>query len=86
MLIEAAKGGHTNVVTLLIDYPNSLMIPPADGDGMSAADALRLLPQGMNPDGMVTPPLIDANINLSEIGMPSFQCLERYQYVLTLLT
>ncbi len=24
MLIEAAKGGHTNVVQMLIDYPNSL--------------------------------------------------------------
>ena len=25
MLIEAAKGGHTNVVQVLIDYPNSLV-------------------------------------------------------------
>lgn len=24
MLIEAAKGGHTTVVTLLLDYPNGL--------------------------------------------------------------
>lgn len=24
MLIEAAKGGHTNVVNLLLDYPNGL--------------------------------------------------------------
>lgn len=23
MLIEAAKGGHTNVVNLLLDYPNA---------------------------------------------------------------
>ena len=27
MLIEAAKGGHTNVVQVLIDYPNSLVTP-----------------------------------------------------------
>ena len=26
MLIEAAKGGHTNVVSILIDYPNSLVM------------------------------------------------------------
>ena len=25
MLIEAAKGGHTTVVQMLIDYPNSLV-------------------------------------------------------------
>ena len=30
MLIEAAKGGHTTVVQMLIDYPNSLVAgPPA---------------------------------------------------------
>ncbi len=27
MLIEAAKGGHTNVVNLLLDYPNNLVSP-----------------------------------------------------------
>lgn len=26
MLIEAAKGGHTNVVQLLLDYPHSMML------------------------------------------------------------
>ena len=26
MLIEAAKGGHTNVVQLLLDYPHSIMM------------------------------------------------------------
>ena len=25
MLIEAAKGGHTNVVNLLLDYPNNCL-------------------------------------------------------------
>ena len=30
MLIEAAKGGHTNVVSILIDYPNSLVMTPYD--------------------------------------------------------
>lgn len=28
MLIEAAKGGHTNVVHLLLDYPHSIMMQP----------------------------------------------------------
>ena len=31
MLIEAAKGGHTTVVQMLIDYPNSLVAPTALG-------------------------------------------------------
>ena len=30
MLIEAAKGGHTNVVNLLLDYPNSIISPTPD--------------------------------------------------------
>ena len=40
MLIEAAKGGHTNVVTMLIDYPNSLnVMAAAPNDGMPAGMA-----------------------------------------------
>lgn len=27
MLIEAAKGGHTTVVNLLLDWPNNLLSP-----------------------------------------------------------
>ncbi len=30
MLIEAAKGGHTTVVNLLLDYPNSILSPSPD--------------------------------------------------------
>lgn len=31
MLIEAAKGGHTNVVSYLLDYPNNILsVPTAD--------------------------------------------------------
>ncbi|KAJ8406126.1 hypothetical protein AAFF_G00310140 [Aldrovandia affinis] len=29
MLIEAAKGGHTNVVSYLLDYPNNILAVPA---------------------------------------------------------
>lgn len=29
MLIEAAKGGHTNVVSYLLDYPNNILSVPA---------------------------------------------------------
>ena len=31
MIIEAAKGGHTNVVSYLLDYPNNVLpVPTAD--------------------------------------------------------
>ena len=30
MLIEAAKGGHTTVVNLLLDWPTSMMSPTAE--------------------------------------------------------
>lgn len=29
MLIEAVKGGHTNVVSYLLDYPNNVLSVPA---------------------------------------------------------
>lgn len=41
MLIEAAKGGHTPVVQLLLDYPHSIMMNAPH----SAAPAPMLLPQ-----------------------------------------
>lgn len=41
MLIEAAKGGHTNVVQLLLDYPHSIMMSAPH----NAAPAPMLLPQ-----------------------------------------
>lgn len=41
MLIEAAKGGHTAVVQLLLDYPHSIMMSAPH----SAASASMLLPQ-----------------------------------------
>lgn len=45
MLIEAAKGGHTNVVNLLLDYPQGLskssMSAASDySDGIPMADGL----------------------------------------------
>lgn len=45
MLIEAAKGGHTAVVQLLLDYPHSIMMSAPH----SAASAPMLLPQPQQP-------------------------------------
>ncbi|XP_026731769.1 ankyrin repeat domain-containing protein 17 isoform X4 [Trichoplusia ni] len=47
MLIEAAKGGHTAVVQLLLDYPHSVILPRGnataeEGSGLSAAQAAAL--------------------------------------------
>lgn len=48
MLIEAAKGGHTNVVQLLLDYPHSIMMSPphsgATGGLHEVPEAVRVLP------------------------------------------
>ncbi|CAG9579611.1 unnamed protein product [Danaus chrysippus] len=46
-LIEAAKGGHTTVVQLLLDYPHSVMLPRGntgteDSGGLSSAQAAAL--------------------------------------------
>lgn len=51
MLIEAAKGGHTAVVQLLLDFPHSVMLPrtvsagtavPEESSGLSAVQAAAL--------------------------------------------
>ncbi|GIY46459.1 ankyrin repeat domain-containing protein 17 [Caerostris extrusa] len=47
MLIEASKGGHTNVVQLLLDYPNSMLAsppPPPDLSQITADTSSRVPP------------------------------------------
>ena len=44
MLIEAAKGGHTNVVQLLIDYPNSIVMPHDASSASTVAPIERVPP------------------------------------------
>ncbi|GIY63342.1 ankyrin repeat and KH domain-containing protein 1 [Caerostris darwini] len=39
MLIEASKGGHTNVVQLLLDYPNSMLASPPPPPDLSQITA-----------------------------------------------
>lgn len=41
ILIEAAKGGHTNVVHLLLDYPHSVMMQPPAVPPQPSEDLLR---------------------------------------------
>jgi len=45
MLIEAAKGGHTTVVQMLIDYPNSLVNPSVVDTGPPPAPAPPMAPE-----------------------------------------
>ena len=47
MLIEAAKGGHTNVVSYLLDYPNNLLSVPAP-------DLSQLTPPSQDPSQVRT--------------------------------
>lgn len=42
MLIEAAKGGHTNVVSYLLDFPNNILSVPAP-------DLCQLTPPSQDP-------------------------------------
>ena len=65
MLIEAAKGGHTNVVSILIDYPNSLVM--TNEAAISAAafnDPINGTPQAsvgtIHPAHQATPHHVDA--------------------------
>ena len=49
MLIEAAKGGHTTVVQMLIDYPNSLVVGALDPNAVA-------LDSGGHPPAALMPP------------------------------
>ena len=42
MLIEAAKGGHTAVVNLLLDWPNAALSPTPDLTQLSPPDQQQL--------------------------------------------
>lgn len=44
MLIEASKGGHANVVQLLLDYPHSVMLNQQQQVATTAATNLAMLP------------------------------------------
>lgn len=57
MLIEAAKGGHTNVVHLLLDYPHSVMMQTtADGEARKTTLAIAHEPEEPGPPLNVAPP------------------------------
>uniref|UniRef100_A0A0K2TWX8 Multiple ankyrin repeats single KH domain [Nasonia vitripennis] n=1 Tax=Lepeophtheirus salmonis TaxID=72036 RepID=A0A0K2TWX8_LEPSM len=60
MIIEAAKGGYTSVVQLLIDYPNSIVMPNDD----TATPIERVPP----PDGISAPP---PPTSASSLGPPA---------------
>ncbi|CAJ0937976.1 unnamed protein product, partial [Ranitomeya imitator] len=59
MLIEAAKGGHTNVVSYLLDYPkNAMSVPPTDISQLTSAlqDPFAISCVPMHTLAMVVPP------------------------------
>uniref|UniRef100_A0A8D2LHU1 K Homology domain-containing protein n=1 Tax=Varanus komodoensis TaxID=61221 RepID=A0A8D2LHU1_VARKO len=59
MLIEAAKGGHTNVVSYLLDYPNNILsVPSADMSQLTppSQDQSQVPRVPMHALAMVVPP------------------------------
>jgi len=55
MLIEAAKGGHTHVVQLLLDFPNNVMIQQQVATAAAAA-AVAPHPPGSHSNASTQPP------------------------------
>jgi hypothetical protein len=55
MLIEAAKGGHTHVVQLLLDFPNNVMIQQQVANAAAAA-AVAPHPPGSHSNASTQPP------------------------------
>lgn len=56
MLIEAAKGGHTHVVQLLLDFPNNVMIQQQVASAAAAAAAVAPHPPGSHSNASTQPP------------------------------
>lgn len=79
MLIEAAKGGHTTVVQLLLDYPHSIMMNtphphnvPGSSGAVSSGGGLIEVPQ---PDIHTVTPVPNtgaAKITVSQAGVYLF--------------
>jgi ankyrin repeat domain-containing protein 17 len=68
MVIEAAKGGHTHVVQLLIDFPNSILVTPPPPPQLSEVAGT---PSMLDPQaGGVLVPLAEANSQASPNGNP----------------
>lgn len=63
MLIEAAKGGHTNVVQLLLDYPHSMqhMMINQHPQGSTTATNLSMLPGQVGSQESPSPGAITSN-------------------------
>uniref|UniRef100_A0A672ZZ36 Ankyrin repeat and KH domain containing 1 n=1 Tax=Sphaeramia orbicularis TaxID=375764 RepID=A0A672ZZ36_9TELE len=84
MLIEAAKGGHTNVVSYLLDYPNNILsvpapdlsqlTPPSQDVPRVPFQALAMVVPPQEPDrapsNIATPPPVSSKAALQP-GVPS---------------
>lgn len=71
MLIEAAKGGHTNVVQLLLDYPHSMIL---NQQGAATTSNLAMLPGPLGSRDSPLPaalpqPFFQPPPNLNSSGM-----------------
>ncbi|KAG1661828.1 Ankyrin repeat domain-containing protein 17 [Nymphon striatum] len=55
MLIEASKGGHSNIVKLLLDYPNSLHEAPPPPPPPSSTEIIDFEPNVLDPDIEIPP-------------------------------
>ena len=65
MVIEAAKGGHTHVVQLLIDFPNSILVTPPPPPQLSEVAGA---PAALETHGSVIVPVSESNRQMSPTG------------------
>lgn len=87
MLIEASKGGHTAVVQLLLDYPNSLLasppatqeVPQIQSPTVEAAEAPRVPPHGLQ---VFSPQESEQTSTASSSYVASVQSVPRIQELL----
>uniref|UniRef100_A0AAQ5ZN15 K Homology domain-containing protein n=1 Tax=Amphiprion ocellaris TaxID=80972 RepID=A0AAQ5ZN15_AMPOC len=77
MLIEAAKGGHTNVVSYLLDYPNNILSVPAPDLSQSVHSLAMVVPPqepDRAPSNIGTPPPVSSKGKQSEPLPPFHLC------------
>jgi hypothetical protein len=77
MVMEAAKGGHTHVVQLLIDFPNSVLVPPS-GTQMTCSAATETTTP--SPPSQSVSPAIDETMMINPADVAAVGGMMKNQY------
>ena len=62
MIIEAAKSGHTPVVSLLLDYPSSILVMPEEAQISSGMNTIGQVPENSEDTAVSSPTVVTESV------------------------